>query len=380
VKVAMSVALTAVLCMTPQMAAAQVADDGAFIVRIGSDTLSIERYTRTADRIVIDAVHRSPTVSVQQLVMTLDAHGAITGAEWTARPPGAAQPATRREFRFTGDSAVVATTQGGTTRTQTVAARDAVPLSGPFYTPYELLMMRAAASGGTASVELPLLSGANVVMIPLERVGTDSMVLQNQFGEPLRAHVDERGRLLHLRTPALTTVERVAALDFDRLAAEFARRDETGRGMGPLSVQRTYRTRVGQANIWVDYSRPAMRGRPVWGTLVPWNVVWRLGANDATHFSTDRALQLGDLALEPGTYTLFLLPTPDSLTLIVNRATGIGGLDHDPANDVGRVQLTVESIDNPVQLFTIDVAESQDGGRLVIAWDRLRGHVPIRVR
>jgi hypothetical protein len=372
-------AASAALLSIPHFAAAQATDSAAFIVRIGTDTLSLERYTRTADRIVVDAVARSPVVSFQQLALTLGVGGEVTGAEWTVRAPGAAQPATQREFRFRGDSAVVATTQGGTTRTQTLAARAAVPLSGPFYTPFELLLMRAAAAGGTARMELPLLAGANLVAIPVQRIAPDSMLLQNQFGETLRAHVDARGRLLHLSTPSLVTVERVRTLEFDRLAAEFARRDEIGRGMGPLSVRRTDRTRVGQANVWIDYGRPALRGRSAWGTLVPWHAVWRLGANDATHLATDRPLQLGDLTLEPGTYTLFLLPTPEAWTLIVNRATGIGGLDHDPAHDVGRVPLAVEPTETPVQLFTIDVVNRSDGARLEISWDRLRGHVPIRV-
>jgi hypothetical protein len=372
-----TVAVFAMLCAMPQLASAQ-SETAAFIIRIGTDTLGVERYVRSADRIVIDAVQRSPATTIHQLVMTLGAAGSITAAEWTSRSPGSEQPATRREFRFVGDSAVVTTTQGTTSRTQSIAARGAVPLSGPFYTPYELLMMRARAAG-TPRSELTLLSGTNPVTIPVERIGADSMALQNQFGEPLRAHVDDRGRLLHLRTPALTTVERVAELDFERLAREFARRDDIGRGMGMLSVPRTFRTRVGQANLWLDYSRPAMRGRPVWGTLVPWNQVWRLGANDATHFSTDRPLDIGGLALEPGTYTLFLLPSEAGWSLIVSRATGIGGLAYDPAHDVGRITLTVEPLENRVELLTIDVTGGTEP-RLVVAWDRLRGSAPIRVR
>jgi hypothetical protein len=138
--------------------------------------------------------------------------------------------------------------------------------------------------------------------------------------------------------------------------------------------------RVGNANLWLDYSRPAMRGRPVWGQLVPWNAVWRLGANDATHFATDRAVDLGNLTLQPGTYTLFLLPAPDRWTLVVNRATGMSGLDHDPAQDVGRIEMTREQIDRPVEQFTIQVEPAENGLRLSIAWDRTRAFVPLRVR
>jgi hypothetical protein len=123
-----------------------------------------------------------------------------------------------------------------------------------------------------------------------------------------------------------------------------------------------------------------MRGRPIWGALVPWDAVWRMGANDAAHFATDRALEIGTLTLQPGTYTLFLLPSAGRWQLIVNRATDISGLDHDPAQDVGRTELTKETLDRPVELFTIQIDDAQGGPRLAILWDRTRAHVPIRVR
>jgi Protein of unknown function (DUF2911) len=150
--------------------------------------------------------------------------------------------------------------------------------------------------------------------------------------------------------------------------------------MGPLSPRQTFRSTVAGANLWLDYSRPAMRGRPIWGALVPSGAVWRMGANEAAHFATDRTLELGTLTLPPGTYTLFLLPTAERWQLIVNRATGISGLDHDPAQDVGRTEMTKETLDRPAELFTMQIDQAQGAPRLVMAWDRTRAYVPIRVR
>ena len=379
------VAALAGSCLAAQPATAQSAarqqrsDSAAFIIRLGVDTTGIERYARTPDRIVMEAVQRSPSTTLHRLVLTTGAQGRVSGGEYTLMQPGAAAPVQRRVIEIRGDSAVVTTTQAGTSRTQRVAARDAIPLAGPFYAPYELALMRAVARN-TPRTEVALLVGNNVVTIPVERVGRDSVRLENQFGEPMLATIDAQGRLLNLSTPAFATLERLRWIDLEGLAAQFARRDEAGRGLGPLSPRQTFRITTGGVNLWLDYSRPAMRGRPIWGVLVPWGEVWRMGANDAAHFATDRTIQLGTLTLQPGTYTLFLLPTPDRWQLIVNRATGISGLDHDPAQDVGRTEMARETVARPVELFTMQLEPAQDGARLVIAWDRTRAHVPIRVR
>ena len=381
-------ALAAVALLAAAGAAgAQPRDSAAFLVRIGTDTSVVERYVRDGSRIVMEAVQRSPSTVLHRMVMTLGAGDRVTEAEWTATPPGAAQPGTRRVVRFRGDSAVVATTQGGGTREVRVAAAAAIPMAGPFYAPYELAIMRAVA-GGRPKTEVVLLPAAAPVTIPIERVGRDSVALENQFGEPMRAHVDARGRLLHLHTPAFTTVERLPWIDLDAFARDFAERDATGRGLGMLSPRATTRTMLGGANLWLDYSRPAMRGRPVWGRLVPYGELWRLGANDATHLATDRPLDLGGLALAPGTYTLFLLPAADAWTLVVNRGTGISGLERDSTLDVGRVPMRLETLSSPAEQLTIEAAPAQGGpaqggeaaGTLSIAWDRTRGSVPIRVR
>jgi hypothetical protein len=358
--------------------AAAQRDSAAFVIRLGTDTVAVERYIRTGEQIAVESVQRSPSTMLHRFVYVLGADGAITGGEWSVRASGAAEPSLRREFRFSGDSVALVTTQGGATRTQQALARDVIPMGGPFYTPYELAIMRAVSSQA-AKTEVGLLPGANVVRIPVERIGTDSVSLNNQFGEPMRAHIDERGRLLHLHTPAFTTVERIGWVDLDALAAEFARRDENGRGLGPLSPRQTTRARVGEANLWLDYSRPAMRGRPIWGALVPFGEVWRMGANDAAHFATDRRVQLGDLTLEPGTYTLFLRPHADRWELIVNRATGIGGLARDAAQDIGTVTMTTETVPTPAEQFTVQVEGSGADARLAVQWDRTRATVPLRV-
>jgi hypothetical protein len=352
-------------------------DSAAFLIRLGTDTTAVERYVRTADRIVAEAVQRSPATTVHRLELALGADGGVTRAEWTVSPAAAAQPSLHRVITFTGDSAVIETTQGGATRMQRVAAAGAVPVMLPFYSPFELAVRRFV-NGGAGSATARVLGGAAVVEIPLSRAGGDTVALTNQFGEPMRAVHDGAGNIVHLRTPAFVSVERTRWVDMDALVRDFAARDATGRGMGPLSPREAYRVNVGGANVWIDYSRPAARGRPVWGALVPLDQVWRMGANDAAHLSTDRALHVGDLVIEPGTYTLFLEPSATAWQLIVNRGTNISGLGRDDSLDVGRTAMTVEPAASPAEQFTIEVQRQQDGTRLEVRWADRRGWVPLR--
>ncbi|HEX9936591.1 MAG TPA: DUF2911 domain-containing protein [Longimicrobium sp.] len=370
------------LLLAPAAAAAQErADSAAFVVRLGRDTTSIERVVRTPTRVVAEAVQRSPSTLLQRLVMELTPRGEVSRSVYTATRPGSAEPFFTRTMTVDGDSVTVVNTQGTNTSTRRIAARNAIPVTGPFYSPYEMAMMRAVA-GRQPRTTVQLLQPSATVDIPLERVGADSIALTNQFQERMRARVDARGRLLNLHTPAFTTVERVAWLELEPLVREFAARDAAGRGMGPLSPRQASRAFVGGANLWLDYSRPAMRGRPIWGALVPYGAVWRMGANDAAHFATDRRVRVGELTLEPGTYTLFLLPTADAWTLVVNRKTGMSGLEHDPAADVGRVPMTRETLERPAEQFTMDLrpaANAPTGATLYVAWDRQAATVPIRV-
>ena len=379
----LGVALTTLSMVVPGICAtssAQTVDSAAFIVRLGRDTISVERYVRTSNQLTIEAVQRSPNTMIHRMVVDLAGPDRYSRATYRVTQAGWDQPVVTRTVTFDRDSATIVNEQGGQSRTQRVAAHDAVPMAGPFYTPYELAIMRAINSRASRDT-VQLLGDFGLANIPVERVGSDSVSLQNQFGEPIRAHIDARGRILHLHTPAFTTVERIKWVALDALSREFAARDASGRGLGQLSPRQAYRARAGGANLWVDYSRPAARGRPLWGALIPFDRVWRMGANDAAHFATDRTLEIGGVRVEPGTYTLFLLPTASEWTLVINRQTGMSGLDHNPAQDVGRVRLAKQTLTRPAESFTISVEQPTDtGGVLSVSWGDTKGSAPFVVR
>jgi hypothetical protein len=145
------------------------------------------------------------------------------------------------------------------------------------------------------------------------------------------------------------------------------------------SPRDTTRASVGGATVLVDYGRPSKRGRDIFGGLVPYGEVWRTGANQATHFVTDKPLMFGSLMVPAGTYTIYTLPGATSWKLIINKQTGQWGTEYDQAQDLGRVDMKVEKLTAAVEQFTIKVVPSAKGGVVRLEWDASAAVVPFMV-
>lgn len=140
---------------------------------------------------------------------------------------------------------------------------------------------------------------------------------------------------------------------------------------------------TGPAKIWIDYGQPHARGRIVMGTLVPFDTVWRTGANSSTTFSSDVDLTIGGTFVPKGVYSLYSIPSQTGWTLVVNRQTGQWGTVYDPTRDLARIPMTARTFPEPAESFTIALVPAGDGppahGRLVMSWGTMEGSVDWRV-
>jgi hypothetical protein len=363
----------------------------AFIERLGNDTVSVEVFTRTADGITGDVLVRTPVTRVAHYEATLTPEGTIghMTVDWSTPPENPEGPPPMKfTYDIEGDSATIVVEGGRNPGTTVVAVPAAViPTVGKSpqaFAVFEQATMQAAASGSD-SVPVYFLSAGRGQVRPnaIIRLGGDTIGV-DYFGSPILAGVDSDGEV-KWRSGERTTVKLVGEpasdVDFQALAADFAARDARGEGLGVPSPQATVEARIGDAAIDIVYSRPAKRGREVWGgLLVPYNEVWRTGANAATSFSTDRDLEIGGVLVPAGEYTLFSTYGPESAQLIVNRQTGQWGTEYDARQDLARIDLTREELAEPVERFTIDVESTAEGGTLQLSWDRTQFSVPVRVR
>jgi len=115
------------------------------------------------------------------------------------------------------------------------------------------------------------------------------------------------------------------------------------------------------------------RGREIFGNVVPWNTVWRTGANEATQFNTSADLVISGATVPAGKYTLWTLPTPSGWKLIINKQTGQWGTEYHPEQDLVRVDAKVETLAAPVEELVI----AFESGALTITWDKARVSVAV---
>ena len=138
---------------------------------------------------------------------------------------------------------------------------------------------------------------------------------------------------------------------------------------------------IGGKKISVNYGRPSMRGRKIMGELVPFNTVWRTGANEATAFETEAELEIGGVKLPRGSYTLYTLPSLKQWKLIINKQTGQWGTVYNSYLDFALVNLTKKSLKTPFTKFLISFKRNgTSGGILVLEWEKTSLSVPFKIR
>ncbi len=145
------------------------------------------------------------------------------------------------------------------------------------------------------------------------------------------------------------------------------------------SPSATLKQRVGLTDIEINYSRPSVRGRKIFGGLVPYNEVWRTGANSATKLSFSTAVKLNGSEVPAGKYELFTIPSNNEWTVIIHKDTSAwGAYKYDSKNDVVRFKAKPITPPTPVETFGIGISDIKDeSANLYLAWEKTR--VNIRV-
>jgi hypothetical protein len=132
--------------------------------------------------------------------------------------------------------------------------------------------------------------------------------------------------------------------------------------------------KVGDAEITINYSSPSVKGRTIWGELVPYGKVWRAGANEATTFETSKDITVEGKTLPAGKYSLFAVPGENEWQILFNSQTGQWGTQHDAAKDVLTVSVKPRASSSMTERLLYDV----NGSGFVLKWDKLE--VPVSIK
>ena len=137
----------------------------------------------------------------------------------------------------------------------------------------------------------------------------------------------------------------------------------------------------GGKSVKIDYSSPRMKGRKIFGDLVPYGQVWRAGANEATTFVTDTDLTVGGTAVPAGSYTIFAIPNADKWQLVISKKTGEWGTAYPgPSNDLARIDMKVSPLSSPMENFTISFDKGSSGCTLSMAWENTKASVEVAAK
>ena len=164
-------------------------------------------------------------------------------------------------------------------------------------------------------------------------------------------------------------------------------------GIGALAIVQAQETKpiasppaqtsqtVNGKTVSINYGAPSMRGRNIFGGLVPYDKVWRTGANAATTLKTEANLKIGGATVPAGTYTLYTLPSQGTWKLIINKQTGQWGTVYDEAQDLVRVDMQKSQTQQPIEQFTISFNKTSDtSADLVLEWENARLSVPVKAK
>jgi hypothetical protein len=128
----------------------------------------------------------------------------------------------------------------------------------------------------------------------------------------------------------------------------------------------------------VIYSRPQKQGRKIFGELVEYGKLWRLGANEATEIEFYKDVRIGGKKISKGRYTLYAIVNETSWTMIVNKDTDVwGAFKYDTKKDVIRTEVTAQKTDEVVEAVSMFFEKSTNGINLIVAWEQIKVSLPI---
>jgi hypothetical protein len=137
---------------------------------------------------------------------------------------------------------------------------------------------------------------------------------------------------------------------------------------------------IGEKNIRIRYYSPSMRGRKIYGSLVPYGEVWCPGANWATTITVDSDFQLGSLKLAKGSYAMWVVPNEKSFELIINSDAKAFHLDYKAESDLGKMKMNLKTLDQPVEQLTFEIrSDGANKATVALIWENTEASVPLSV-
>ena len=184
----------------------------------------------------------------------------------------------------------------------------------------------------------------------------------------------------HMKKTFLARIIGIAFVGILFCSHLWAQEDKSKRPSPPATVT----GKVKGATITIDYSSPSVKGRKIWGGLEPYDKPWRAGANEATIFTTDKAIEIEGKKLPAGKYSLFITPSEKEWTIILNSQTGQWGVNNseaanfDPAKNVLVVKVKPKDLKDVQEKLIYTISDKEFDRGFAMSWDKVKVFASIK--
>lgn len=352
-------------------------ESGYLIYLLGNDTTMAGSYSLNKNDFDITVVARPP-VSVTKLKGSLNQKGEIISAEgYSYKPvPGKdSQLLVTYKLFLRNDSTIIEQKRGNDVTTQRfagagltangigVAFRYVLPF-WPHYAPKKV---------GDSLVSAHLTLGTNK-RLTVTRTAKDKLYAGSTVMGMVTLYLDKKGRLSYIDGIGSSwnvTGKVTGPIDLVQLANRYALQEQNNAGLGVINKPDSISSNINGTNIKIVYSRPQVRNRTIFGSVVPWNRWWRTGANAATRITIDKPLIFDGKELPAGSYSIVTIPAQNGWTLIFNSRANVWGTEYDAAYDVLRIPMQTTAAEF-TEIMTISIEPNADGGKLNVIWENVK--------
>ncbi len=238
----------------------------------------------------------------------------------------------------------------------------------PFISLMEWHCMRLVQSG---EQELPLKMinhNIGVYDIGVHFLNKDTVIFGGPFLEYTKIRIDKAGKILGvdgMGTPWSYYVTKHAPINIDEIAKRMAKTH----GIGIPSPTETIQSVIQGSKISLTYGRPYKRGRTIFGSVVPYDTLWRTGAGGPTVLTIQNDIKVGNTVIPKGEYSIYTIPKKKEWSLIFSTDIKSWPTDPNRSKDFAQVTIPIEKAKNIKQQFTIEIVETKNSGELRFCWD-----------
>ncbi len=351
-------------------------DSGYIIYTLGKDTIEITHYRLTGDDFIATVVQRANS-NVNKIKGKFFPSGELQYMEgYRYKPVIGKDSLLLLTFRFyqKGDSTYFEEKSGNSIYRRKDSGRAMVNY-WPYVQMNVILANYAPKNVGDSIVSNHIIGDLPPAKFVMKRIADRKLTAYSRVMGLFTLYLNEKGKVESLdATGSSYNVKGtiVPRLNLDSIILSYARREEKFGPFGWPNKSDSIQTVIGNSSIKINYTRPSMRGRVIFGEVVPWNRYWRTGANQATKITTSYPLYFNGKILPAGVYSVLTMPSQTGWTMMFNKEANIWGTDYNSAHDVLRVPMQVEQLKEPVELMTIEVVPTAKGGVINVIWERTK--------